>query len=187
MALVLNGSGITSANLVNGTIVDEDVADVAASKLTGALPAIDGSALTGMPAGGKVLQVVNVYSNNMITSTSASRISLDTLSLTPVGSGSRFVINWFLQANWGGLYSGFGAYMYRDGVEIAKSGNEHSVYTNTITDNYLGGSWSCIDTSGSTAGTAISFELRAQPYNTNLIRFSRATQTRGFVIMEIAQ
>ena len=187
MALVLNGSGITSANLVNGTIVDEDVADVAASKLTGALPAIDGSALTGMPAGGKVLQVVNVYSNNMITSTSASRISLDTLSLTPVGSGSRFVINWFLQANWGGLYSGFGAYMYRDGVEIAKSGNEHSVYTNTITDNYLGGSWSCIDTSGSTVGTAISFELRAQPYNTSLIRFSGSTQTRGFVIMEIAQ
>ena len=48
MALVLNGSGITSANLVNGTIVDEDVADVAASKLTGYLPAIDGSALTGV-------------------------------------------------------------------------------------------------------------------------------------------
>jgi hypothetical protein len=51
MALVLNGSGITSANLVNGTIVDEDVADVAASKLTGALPAIDGSALTGLSGG----------------------------------------------------------------------------------------------------------------------------------------
>ena len=52
MALVLNGSGITSANIADGTIVNADVADVAASKLTGALPAIDGSALTNLPASG---------------------------------------------------------------------------------------------------------------------------------------
>jgi hypothetical protein len=61
MALVLNGSGITSANLVNGTIVDEDVADVAASKLTGALPAIDGSALTGVS---HTTSVVNTAGQN---------------------------------------------------------------------------------------------------------------------------
>jgi len=38
MALVLDGStGITSANIADGTIVDADVADVAASKLTGTI------------------------------------------------------------------------------------------------------------------------------------------------------
>ena len=48
MAITISGSGITSANIADGTIVNADVADVAASKLTGALPAIDGSALTGV-------------------------------------------------------------------------------------------------------------------------------------------
>jgi len=51
MAITISGSGITSANIADGTIVNADVADVAASKLTGALPAIDGSALTGMSGG----------------------------------------------------------------------------------------------------------------------------------------
>ena len=62
MALVLNGSGITSANIADGTIVNADVADVAASKLTGALPAIDGSALTGMPAVGADTSLSNLSS-----------------------------------------------------------------------------------------------------------------------------
>jgi len=51
MAITISGSGITSANIADGTIVNADVADVAASKLTGALPAIDGSALTGLSGG----------------------------------------------------------------------------------------------------------------------------------------
>ena len=51
MAITISGSGITSANIADGTIVNADVSDVAASKLTGALPAIDGSALTGVGGG----------------------------------------------------------------------------------------------------------------------------------------
>jgi len=50
MAITISGSGITSANIADGTIVNADVNDVAASKLTGALPAIDGSSLTGISA-----------------------------------------------------------------------------------------------------------------------------------------
>jgi len=52
MAITISGSGITSANIADGTIVNADVNDVAASKLTGALPAIDGSSLTNLPAAG---------------------------------------------------------------------------------------------------------------------------------------
>ena len=48
MAITISGSGITSANIADGTIVNSDVNDVAASKLTGALPALDGSSLTGI-------------------------------------------------------------------------------------------------------------------------------------------
>ena len=139
-----------------------------------------------MPAG-SVLQVVNRYSNNVIAVSSTAMISLDTLTLTPAGTNSKFVINWFLQANWGNTYHGFGAYMYRDGVEVGRSGNTHSVYTNQLSDAYLGGAWSVIDTTGSTAGTDITFELKAQSYKNTTIQYSGSTQTRGFVIMEIAQ
>ena len=55
MALVLNGTSdtitglqINSANIVDGSIVNADINDLAASKLTGALPAISGAALTGI-------------------------------------------------------------------------------------------------------------------------------------------
>ena len=137
-----------------------------------------------MPTG-SVLQVVNVYNTNTVSSSSASRFILDTLSVTPIGTGSKFAITFFLQGQWGGVSAGFGAYMHKDGVEVAKSGNEHSVYTNTLTDNYIGGSWSFVNT-GSTAGTAISFTLRAQNHSTNTVAYSASAQSRGFVIMEIA-
>lgn len=55
MALVLNGTSdtitglqINSSNIVDGSIVNADINDLAASKLTGALPAISGAALTGI-------------------------------------------------------------------------------------------------------------------------------------------
>ena len=63
MAIVINGSGtvtglavgglpdgtVDSGTIATGTIVDADVANVAASKLTGALPAISGASLTSLP------------------------------------------------------------------------------------------------------------------------------------------
>jgi len=66
MAIVINGSGtvtglavgglpdgtVDSGTIATGTIVDADVANLAASKLTGALPAISGASLTDLPAGG---------------------------------------------------------------------------------------------------------------------------------------
>ena len=136
-----------------------------------------------MPSG-SILQVVNYFETGSVTSSSASRFILDTLSVTPIGTGSKFAITFFLQGNWGGAAAGFGAYIHKDGVEIGRSGNEHSVYTNTLADAYLGGSWSFVNT-GSTAGTAISFTLRAQNHSTSTINYSAAGQSRGFVIMEI--
>jgi len=61
MAITINGSTgitsseiadgtITSTKIADGTIVNADVNDVAASKLTGALPAISGASLTNLPS-----------------------------------------------------------------------------------------------------------------------------------------
>ena len=49
-----NGSGLTSlngSNISSGTVADARISTLTASKLTGALPAIDGSALTGLSTG----------------------------------------------------------------------------------------------------------------------------------------
>jgi len=170
MTTTITGAGGVS-QVQDGSI---GTADFAANAITAAkLPA------------GSVLQVVNSYSTNQVNSSSASRFSLNTLSVTPIGTGSKFAITFFLQGQWGGYNGGFGAYMYKDGTEIAKSGNEHSVYTDTVVNNYIGGSWSFVNT-GSTAGTAISFELRAQNHSTNTVAYSASGQSRGFVIMEVA-
>jgi hypothetical protein len=76
MALVLNGSGITSANIADGTIVNADVADVAASKLTGALPAIDGASLTGIPVTGLTSQQVFTSSGTWTKPTGITKIKV---------------------------------------------------------------------------------------------------------------
>jgi len=85
MAIVINGSGtvtglavgglpdgtVDSGTIATGTIVDADVANLAASKLTGALPAISGASLTGITTG-QVLQVAVVEdSTREVFSTSA--------------------------------------------------------------------------------------------------------------------
>jgi len=93
MAISINGNGITSANIADGAITNADIADVAASKLTGALPAISGAALTNLPGGGKVLQVVNTVidatSSTTSTSYAASNLSL---SITPTSATSKILV-----------------------------------------------------------------------------------------------
>jgi hypothetical protein len=56
MSIVVNGSGtitgISTGGLNDGIIADADIASMSASKLTGALPAISGAALTGISSVG---------------------------------------------------------------------------------------------------------------------------------------
>ena len=85
-------SGSTGVNKIqDGTIVDADVANIAASKLTGALPAIDGASLTGFPSGcvigGAMLQ--RNYAGAHIQTTSVSFVDSGVWgSYTPVKNSS---------------------------------------------------------------------------------------------------
>jgi len=125
MAIVINGSGtvtglavgglpdgtVDSGTIATGTIVDADVANVAASKLTGALPAISAANLTAIPAAnitgtlpaisganltgittGKVLQVVSHFITSAINLNSSSYASVISKAITPVAASSTFVI-----------------------------------------------------------------------------------------------
>ena len=79
MAITISGSGITSANIADGTITNADINSSAA---------IDGSKLTGA---GKVLQVVNAANNvtRRITTNVYLEVFGDSASITPTVTGSR--------------------------------------------------------------------------------------------------
>ncbi len=75
-----------------GTLHDEN-STLLSSKLSGALPAIDGSALTGI-SGGKVLQVVSTTSTTVVSTTSTSYVDVTdlTLSITPSSATSKILV-----------------------------------------------------------------------------------------------
>jgi hypothetical protein len=111
VATLITGSGVDK--VIDGSIVDADIVGVSSSKLTGALPAVDGSAVTGltsanltgalpvldgsnltnMAAGGKVLQVVSSayggYASSNITTYADTGLSL---SITPSATTSRVLV-----------------------------------------------------------------------------------------------
>jgi len=136
MAIVINGSGtvtgisvgglpdgivdagtlatnsVDSAELIDGSIDNSHIDAMAASKLTGALPAISAASLTAIPAanitgtlpaidgsnltgvgGGKVLQVIHSRTNTKVSTSSStpSDIGLDT-SITPSSTTSKILI-----------------------------------------------------------------------------------------------
>jgi len=92
MAITINGSGITSSEIADGTIVNADVNDVAASKLTGALPALDGSSLTGV-SGGKVLQVVSAERRSHLSVAADNTTDWITLTITPTSTTSKIKLS----------------------------------------------------------------------------------------------
>ena len=77
-------ASISSAGLFTSTTID-------ATALTGNLPAIDGSSLTGI-SGGKVLQVVYESGSTGITFTSSSsNLELEAATITPAAEDSKIL------------------------------------------------------------------------------------------------
>ena len=76
----------------DGTITDAKIQSMAASKLTGALPAIDGSALTGVSAG-KVLQVAYGELTTKVSITSSTFVDTGlTASITPASASNYLIV-----------------------------------------------------------------------------------------------
>ena len=98
--LTISDTNITGVGAFTSTSID-------ATKLSGALPAIDGSALTGM-AGGKVLQVVSATINTeIVNTTEGANVDLMSLAITPSSSSSKILVmlNWMEgQSNPNGAY-----------------------------------------------------------------------------------
>jgi len=112
MAIVINGSGTVTGlavgGLPDGTVDDGTVASgIASSKLTGALPAIDGASLTGITTG-KVLQVKSVNFQGAYTAAVDSWTDVNnfTVAITPAATSSKVLVQAMIQVgseDWMGL------------------------------------------------------------------------------------
>ena len=90
--LLDENSSVPAANLT-GTVADARISALAASKLTGALPAISGASLTNLPGGGKILQVVaSHYTTNDNHNGTSFEPTFLTGSITPSATSSKI---WF--------------------------------------------------------------------------------------------
>ncbi len=108
MAITISGSGITSANIADGTIVNADINSSAA---------IDGSKLTGV---GKVLQVVSTTKTSIFTTTSSSYVDVTGASatITPSATTSKILVT-ITGAGSGGGTSNYGyGIVLRDTTQI---------------------------------------------------------------------
>ena len=72
---------------VDGSIVDADIVGLTSSKLSGALPALNGSALTNID-GGKILQVKSTTKTDTFSTTSTSFTDVTGLSIAITASSS---------------------------------------------------------------------------------------------------
>lgn len=161
MAITISGNGITSANIADGTITNADI---------NASAAIDGSKISG--DFGKVLQVVSSRFTSQGTATiGQSDYTTNpsiTKSITPVGSGSSFLISirWFGETANG---ESTVAHVYRGssrineantnlyhGLSISAQSGNHSDIDSTPQILHL----KTLDTTGSTAGTSITYTLK---------------------------
>ena len=78
---------------VDASVTNSKIVSMAASKLTGALPAIDGSALTNLPSGGKLLKhAVNIISTQTSRNSTSIGQICDFGSFTPSSTNSKIVV-----------------------------------------------------------------------------------------------
>jgi hypothetical protein len=180
-----------------------DSLGIAASSITGALPAIDGSALTNLSAG-KVLQVVQTATDTQIVSTAeGANVDLMSVSITPTTTTSKFLIS--LSAIMGSFNPNGGLRLYRDSTSIGDASSGYSGSGFITMDEWVvetGGnsiyaldafSWQYLDTPASTTvGTPITFKLTADSISTLYFNRASNSSTQGYgnstiTVMEIAQ
>ncbi len=157
-------ASISSAGLFTSTTID-------ATKLTGNLPAISGASLTGLPAGGKVLQVVFVpITTTVSTSSSTFQSMSETASITPDSTNSRILIDISIHSHISNHSTdGWSAINYkvlRGSTEVSGSDGAHYGYArNTRSDDdremqYI--SRQFIDSPNTTSSTTYSVQVNSR-------------------------
>lgn len=92
----LASNSVTSAKIASSAVTDAKISGMSSSKLSGALPALDGSSLTNLPGGGKVLQYVSATDTsqrNVYGRYYAHGNNTLSVTITPASTSSKILIN----------------------------------------------------------------------------------------------
>ena len=183
MAITISGSGITSANIADGTIVNADInssAAIAQSK-TAAVTSSD------MPVG-SIVQVVNVDGTTETSTTGTSWTSTAaSLTITPKFSNSKI----YLHHTAGGLYnsvSGYGDIGLRIKRVIGAATTypyQSGRYHYSSAQDWTGTNWAvvAVDATAGTIAATYTIEIHKQNAAGEIRHCDTATWT--FVAMEI--
>jgi len=166
MALVLNGSGITSANIADGTIVNADINSSAA---------IDGTKVSG--SFGKVLQVVQAVKTDTWSAASGSWVVCPglTATITRTSTTSKLLVS--TSINVGCSYFEVAGRLMRDGTAIGLgnlngtraqamwAGNVYSAASSENTYDWFHMDMNYLDSPSS--ASAIEYKVAFQSYATN--------------------
>jgi len=169
-----------------------DASTLSSSNLSGALPAIDGSALTGITTG-KILQVVSAkYSTQVSNSSGTSFDTGLTANITPSSTSSKIAI--FVSQNSGGSTGG-GSNNIDYWIRIVKveSGSGTTIYEtkaryDNITNQYITGisqSLTTVDSPSSTNTLTYKTTMREANAASKLVQAQYSNTTSSIVLMEI--
>ena len=167
-------TGVTTATTFSGSgasltnIPDSALSAVTASKLTGALPAISGANLTGIAAGGKLLQVVQYSTTTQFSTTSGSFVDVTNFNANIVPqTNSKVLVQVTLMsiltsATSGG--EGYGIKILRGSTGVLTSGGMYDIYDNA---NVSGAhsknrsTWTVLDSSpGGDGSTTLTYKIQ---------------------------
>jgi len=164
MAITISGSGITSANIADGTITSADFAS---------------------GVGGKVLQVL------LIEDTTAQTVATDTgngaatglsITITPSTTSSKILVFWNMQYEMPGTTRGLGMLLMKGSTNIWQSG-----YTWVdVGQNGAGkfrGSWQHLDSPATTS--AVTYTVNAKTEAANAVNLNTNDNKSQMTVMEI--
>ena len=213
MAIVINGSGtvtgisvgglpdgivdagtlatnsVDSAELIDGSIDNSHIDAMAASKLTGALPAISGASLTNIPApSGTILQTLT-------STTSTGRIIQDTtwldsyltVTMTPTASDTKiliFVNNNAMEKDSGSASTSIGYRLLKDATVLCTQ-LEHGTTGVNAMSVFSGPHFVWIETSGDT--TERTYKTQANSTNSYGNTYINFGGTSTLHVLEIGQ
>ena len=126
----MNVTGVCTATTFSGS--GASLTSLPSAQLTGALPAISGANLTGLAAGGKVLQVVQRYDSTFTrtaNNTSTYGGTAHYVQITPQAAGSKILVNISGACN----NNGAGNVIYMDIYRSIDGGSYSSISPNGTT------------------------------------------------------
>ena len=129
-------------NAVDGSIVDADIVGLTSSKLSGALPAISGAALTNLDAG-KILQVKQTFKSDVTSLTSNSSSSYSdicgmSVSITPSNSSNKILVSFVASVSTNSSDRNNSIKLLRDSTDICKSTAGSSLNATIIDKTFSG-------------------------------------------------